>query len=172
MIQGLISLSSFTTSTTLLREKHIIHSTEDSWKKKLRLHRSKDSRNWAVMITVTTGLVFIEIILFGHCETSMKHLTRNTETTADYYHFTHGYTGQPTDYLDRVNVIPNLEKKDNFADQEISEQEAPQEGREITKIDKQAHHTSTVYERKISSLPKPVKDIPQNLVFCGSFKLH
>lgn len=47
------------------------------------------------------------------------------------------------DYLDQVNVIPNLEK-DNSADQEISEQEASQEGRGITKIDKQAHHTSTV----------------------------
>lgn len=143
MIQGLISLSSFTASSTLFRKKHIIHSTEDSQRKKLQLHRSKDGRNWAVMITVTSALVFIEMTLFG-CNMRMKCLTTNTEKTADYYHFTHAYAIQPIGCLDQVNVIPNLEK-DNFADQEISEQEASQEGRGITKIDKQAHHTSTVY---------------------------
>lgn len=95
------------------------------------------------MITVTTALVFIEIILFG-CNTHMKRLTTNTEKRADYYHFIHACAVQPVDYLDQVNVIPNLEK-DNFADQEISEQEASQEGRGTTEIDKQAHHTSTVY---------------------------
>lgn len=95
------------------------------------------------MITVTSALVSIEITLFG-CNMYMKCLTTNTEKTADYYHFTHAYAVQPIGYLDQVNVIPNLEK-DNFADQEISEQEASQEGRGITKIDKQAHHTSTVY---------------------------
>lgn len=95
------------------------------------------------MITVTSALVFIEMTLFG-CNMRMKRLTTNTEKTADYYHFTHAYAIQPIGCLDQVNVIPNLEK-DNFADQEISEQEASQEGRGITKIDKQAHHTSTVY---------------------------
>jgi len=95
------------------------------------------------MTSATTALLFIEMILCG-CNMHMKCLTTNTEKTADDYHPTHAYAAQSIDYLDQVNVIPNLEM-DSFADQEISEQEASQEGRVITKIDKQAHHTSTVY---------------------------
>lgn len=62
-----------------------------------------------------------------------------TTKTVDHCHFTRAYAAQPIDYLDQLNVVLNLEKA-NFADQELREQE----GSGITKIDKQAHHTSTV----------------------------